>query len=80
MTKPAYPSPQELEALYAKRVSAVSALADKGRIEAVDLVSLDRLGRCKVANEYWAICDESARRALLNDAHHFVRSCASFAA
>ncbi len=79
MSKP-YPSPQELEVLYAERDAAVLALAAKGRIEAPDLVALDRLGRCKVANEHWGICDGSARQALLNDPHHYVRSCACLAA
>lgn len=76
MSKPAYPAPLALEALYAKRAADVFALAEKGIIEAADLESLDRLGRCKVANEHWPICTESARRALRNDPHHFVRSCA----
>jgi len=80
MSQNAYSRPQKLEALYAERDAAVAALGTKGRIEAADLASLDRLGRCKVANEHWGICDESARHALLNDAHHFVRSCASLAA
>lgn len=79
MSKP-YPSPQELEVLYAERDAAVLALATKGHIEAPDLVALDRLGRFKVANEHWGICDSTARHALLNDPHHFVRSCASLAA
>lgn len=38
MSKP-YPSPQELEVLYAERDAAVLALAAKGRIEAPDLVA-----------------------------------------
>lgn len=80
MSKPAYPSPQELEVIYAERDAAVAALAAKGKIEAADLAPLDRLGRCKVANEHWGICDESARHALLNDMHHFVRACACLAA
>jgi hypothetical protein len=77
MSKAAYPNPQALEVLYALRDAGVSALADKGRIEAADLVPLDRIGRCKVANEHWGICDGSARHALINDSHHFVRSCAA---
>ena len=79
MSKRPYPSHEELEVLYAEREAAVAALGAKGRIEVADLTSLDRYGRCKVANEHWGICDASARHALLNDKHHFVRSCASLA-
>ncbi|CAI9912150.1 TPA: hypothetical protein ACNVX4_005943 [Pseudomonas aeruginosa] len=79
MSKPPYPRPQQLEVLYAEREKAVSSLGTKKSIQAADLEALDYLGRCKVANEHWQICDESARRALLNDAHHFVRSCAKLA-
>ncbi|HFS8928961.1 TPA: hypothetical protein ACH1VU_006237 [Pseudomonas aeruginosa] len=80
MSKPAYPSPKELVVLYAERDAAVAAMADKGIIEAADLAPLDCLGRCKVANEHWGICDVSARHTLLNDTHHFVRACACLAA
>ncbi|MDG1580954.1 hypothetical protein [Pseudomonas sp. GOM6] len=80
MSAPKYPSPQQLEVLYAEREAAVLALAGKGTIVAASLADLDRLGRCKVANEHWGICDESARQALLNDAHHSVRACATLAA
>jgi hypothetical protein len=72
MSRSAYPSPKELEVLYARRDAAVASLGGKDRITAADLAVLDRLGRCKVANEHWAICDEPA--------HHFVRSCAQLAA
>ncbi|MGP0171303.1 hypothetical protein ACSVIJ_05395 [Pseudomonas sp. NCHU5208] len=79
MSKP-YPTPHELKLLYAERETAVACLAAKGSIGAADLQALDRLGRCKVANEHWGLCDEAARHSLLNDSHHFVRSCASLAA
>ncbi|EKF7416907.1 TPA: hypothetical protein MXR76_004046 [Pseudomonas aeruginosa] len=79
MSKPPYPRPQQLEVLYAEREKAVSTLGSKSVIQAADLDTLDYLGRCKIANEHWQICDETARRALLNDAHHFVRSCAKLA-
>lgn len=66
----------QLQETYDKRAESVSSLAETGRIEAADLRELDYLGRCKVANEHWGICEASARQALLNDQHHFVRSCA----
>ncbi|WP_153785364.1 hypothetical protein [Pseudomonas sp. EMN2] len=66
----------QLQEKYDKRAERVSSLAEAGQIEAADLHELDYLGRFKVANEHWGICDTSARQALLNDQHHFVRSCA----
>lgn len=79
MNTPKNRSRQELEAFYAERDFAVSELVIQGRINASDLAKLERLGRFKIADEHWAICDASARKALLNDAHHFVRSCAAIA-
>lgn len=73
------PSPQEAKAIYAEREARVEALASTGSIKAAELEALDRIGRCKVANDHWALCDEQARHALINDPHHFVRSCAAFA-
>lgn len=74
-----YPTSKEAEAIYAQREADVADLASRGSISASDLESLDRLGRCKVANDHWSICNEQARKALLNDPHHFVRSCAVLA-
>lgn len=73
-------SPKALEAQYAERERAILALSSKGVISASDLLDLDRLGRCQVANELWALCDQSARNALLRDEHPHVRSCAVLAA
>lgn len=72
-------SPQKAKAIYADREARVEALASTGCIKAADLEALDRIGRCKVANDHWGLCDEQARRALINDPHHFVRSCAALA-
>lgn len=72
-------SPEELEILYAKREADVAALSKKDQIGEADLAHLDHLGKCRIANDHWRLCDASARRSLLNDAHHFVRSCAELA-
>jgi hypothetical protein len=79
MNKAPYPNREQLEALYAQREAGVAALALQDRITAADVRSLDRIGRCKVANEHWALCDEDARQALRDDSHHFVRACADLA-
>lgn len=65
-----------IERLYAVRDRMIAQLARKGRVTASDLDSLDRLGRCKIANEHWDICEIEARSRLLDDEHHQVRSCA----
>jgi hypothetical protein len=72
-------SPKELEAQYQVRHDLVGALVAKGKIQASDVLSLDRLGCIKVANEFWSICDQSARDALLHSEHAHVRSCARLA-
>ena len=79
MSKAPYPNREQLEALYEQREADVAALALHDRITAADVRSLDRLGRCKVANEHWTLCDEDARQALRDDSHHFVRACAGLA-
>ncbi|PWD01994.1 MULTISPECIES: hypothetical protein [Pseudomonas] len=79
MNKRRQPSPQEAKVIYAEREARVDALASSGSITSADLKTLDRIGRCKVANDHWSICDEQARNALANDPHHFVRSCAALA-
>lgn len=45
-------------------------------IDVNDLTGIDRHCRCVVAAELWDLCTENARRYLLTDGHHFVRSCA----
>ncbi len=74
------PSPAELERLYADREVAIQALAAKGAVEPDDLTTLDRLGRCRVADELWGICTEQVRQQLLVDQHHSVCSIALISA
>lgn len=74
--KPRCHSPMEAQALMDAREAFVSNLVQVGRVSPEDLMRLDRLGRFKVADECWAICDEQARDYLLNDAHHQVRAAA----
>ena len=76
---PIYPSPKQIEAIYTQRDADVARLSESLVIEPADIAALDRLGRCKVANELWAKCSESTRSALRTDEHHFVRSCAALA-
>lgn len=78
--KPRCPKPGEADHLFAVRDSLISRLQAKGVIDEADLRSLDRTGKCIVANNHWGICTNEARHALLHDAHHFVRSCATCAA
>lgn len=75
-----YPSPKQLDEIYAKRERDVAELGRKAVIQAADLVPLDKLGRCAIADNHWAKCSPEAREALLKDQHHFVRSCAEIAA
>lgn len=70
------PVPSQVQLLYATRDSFVDQLALRGLATASDLADLDRLGRFKLASNHWRICDPEARRALREDAHHQVRSCA----
>ncbi|CAN7648138.1 hypothetical protein LJR129_005048 [Acidovorax sp. LjRoot129] len=65
-----------IERLYATRDRLIDQLARQGRVSAPDLDALDRLGRCRIANEHWQICEIEARSRLLDDEHHQVRSCA----
>lgn len=74
-----YPTPEVLAEIYRTRERRVEQLKALSSISSADLVGLDRLGRCRVANELWGRCLESARSELLNDSHHFVRSCALLA-
>jgi hypothetical protein len=67
----------DVERLYEAREVLLQQLLAKGLVTAEDLANLDRLGRCKVASEHWAICSAEARRDLLADQHHQVRSCAA---
>jgi len=77
---PRCPQPGEVDRLFAVRDAYISDLRAKGVIDANDLLALERTGKCTVANDHWHICTKEARDALLNDAHHFVRSCAAIAA
>lgn len=72
-----YPSTAQLEAFYEQREAEVVALGRQPVITAASLMPLDRLGRFKVASEYWAKCDPGARNSLLQDEHHSVRSAAA---
>lgn len=74
-----YPSPAELVGIYAHREAVVASLLAAPSIEAKDVAELDRLGRCKLANEGWRKASPEARWALLNDPHPHVRSCAFLA-
>jgi len=74
-----YPSPQELEVIYAQRAERVAELAKQEIITAQDLETIDRLGRCKVADTLWQKLNVEARSRLLTDQHHSVRSCAILA-
>lgn len=67
-------------ARYQKRDFQIASLSAKGSVTPEDLHDLDRIGRCSVANELWGICTTEARSRLLDDSHHFVRSCASISA
>lgn len=70
------PIASDVDRLYAVRDEFVAKLQAKGSITVHDLRGLDRLGRCKVAVDSWAICTSEAREELLSDQHHQVRSCA----
>lgn len=76
---PKYPSPEEIEVIYAKRDADIARLRGQTTIEVADLEAIDRLGRFQVCCDLWAKCSESARQRLRNDAHHFVRSAAVLA-
>ena len=76
---PRCPKPGEIERLFEQRDLLIGTLVSKGAIEAKDLDNLERSGKCIVANEHWHLCTKDARDALLNDGHHFVRSCADIA-
>lgn len=71
------PVASQVELLYATRDAFVDHLAMRGLVTARELAHLDRLGRFKVASIHWRICDQGARAALREDAHHQVRSCAA---
>ena len=68
--------PGEVETLYASRDAYVSGLKKKGMVTTADLLNLDRLGRFVIADDYWRMCTLEARKALLIDDHHQVRSAA----
>ncbi|CAN7582236.1 hypothetical protein [Acidovorax delafieldii] len=66
----------EIAALYERRASYIDLLVEHGRITTQNLGELDRLGRVKVASDYWDLCTTEAQQALATDQHHQVRSCA----
>jgi len=74
------PKQGESELIFEVRDKYIARLKSKGSIDAKDLLDLERSGKCFVANDHWSICTKDARDALLNDAHHFVRSSAAIAA
>lgn len=65
--------------LYATRDAEFAVLAAQTAIATTDLIGLDWGARAKVATDLFARCDAQARHALINDAHHKVRSCAVLA-
>lgn len=77
---PRYPSPAEIEVIYAARKEALQKLAKKDQVQVDDLVGLDYLGRFRVADELWEKCSPTTRHALQHDEHHFVRSAATLQA
>lgn len=70
----------EVDALYRAREAYLQELQERGEVTLDDVRNLDRLGRCKVASEFFALCTTDAAEALLNDPHHSVRSCAALSA
>lgn len=72
--------PAELvEQLYALREEEIRRLASLPEVAATHLLGLDWGARAKVADLLFTRCSAQARYALLNDAHHFVRSSAVLA-
>lgn len=72
----AYPSPAEIEVIYAERNRIIGILREQPVIAPADLKPLDRSGRFTVAAELWDQCNQKTRDMLLADVHHFVRSAA----
>lgn len=66
----------DIAALYEQRSAYIDLLVEHGPITAQNLGDLDRLGRVKVASDYWDRCTTEAQQALATDQHHQVRSCA----
>ncbi|MBN3760870.1 hypothetical protein [Burkholderia sp. Ac-20365] len=62
--------------LYATRDAEVATLAAKDSISAEDIAKLDRGARATIASSHFSKCDDTAKTALLNDSHHWVRSSA----
>lgn len=67
-------------AKFIQRRWAVRKIVRTGRVGISDIQGLDRTGRFTIAQSHWPICDDVARHALMNDAHHFVRSAAQISA
>lgn len=72
--------PTELvEQLHALREAEISRLASLPEVKPTHLLDLDWGARARVADQLFTRCSVEARHALLNDAHHFVRSSAVLA-
>jgi hypothetical protein len=67
---------QHVRVFYADRNRQVEALSKYKSISATDVHLLDRLGRFRIADELWSLCDSTARNALLNDENAHVRNAA----
>lgn len=68
--------PSVIALMYQCRDLMIERLVHAPSIKTEHIAQLDRTGRCKIASEHWDLCDAEAKRSLLNDVHHFVRSCA----
>lgn len=74
------PKAGEVEQLYLLRDQLIRKLIVQGAVSEDDVRALDRLGRCNLASDHWALCDEHAKALLLADGHHQVRACAAISA
>lgn len=70
-------TPEQLQRLYTVRKECIDDLKKVGYVTLSDLERLDRIGRFQVANDCWHLCTQKARKALLEDQHHQVRSTAA---
>ena len=66
-----------VEQMYRLRDAEVAVLAERSVIGVHDILGLERTGRFLIASTLFAKCDDSARKALLQDQHHGVRSAAA---
>lgn len=75
-----YPSPAELEKLYAEKDATVARLGSLLCIQQADLAGQHRMVRFEVACQFWAKCEQGVQAALLHDEHPHVRSAAQISA